>query len=188
MYSIPLQIKYKDTKGVEYGVMREINILVKPKPEFEIVSFYTKPANICRGDHVVLHVKIRNAGSEEGESISVRSTGEAEVPFDFDVKSDYVGNLKVGEERDAILEFDVDEDASLKTYQQKLEIRCTGDRDLGDDNVYTFDKQVSISVSSHCPEGFSLPGGISVPGFEALLSLFALLLVFVFIRMRRKWD
>ena len=183
MYSIPLQIKYKDTKGVEYGVMREINILVKPKPEFEIVSFYTKPANICRGDHVVLHVKIRNAGSEEGESISVRSTGEAEVPFDFDVKSDYVGNLKVGKEGDAILEFDVDEDASLKTYQQKLEIRCTGDRDLGDDNVYTFDKQVSISVSSNCPEGFSLPGGISVPGFEALLSLFALLLVFVFIRM-----
>ena len=188
MYSIPLQIKHKDTKGVEYEVMREINILVKPKPEFEIVSFYTEPANISRGDHVVLHVRIRNAGSEEGESISVRSTGEAEVPFDFDVKSDYVGNLKVGKGGDAILEFDVDEDASLKTYQQKLEIRCTGDRDLGDNNVYTFDKQVSISVSANSPEGFSLRGGISVPGFEALLSLFALLLVFVFIKMRRKWD
>ncbi|MCK4733843.1 MAG: hypothetical protein KAT65_15420, partial [Methanophagales archaeon] len=49
MYSIPLQIKHKDTKGVEYEVMREINILVKPKPEFEIVSFYTEPANISRG-------------------------------------------------------------------------------------------------------------------------------------------
>jgi len=186
MYSIPLQIKHKDTKGVEYEVMREINILVKPKPEFEIVSFYTEPANISRGDHVVLHVRIRNAGSEEGESLSVRSTGEAEVPFDFDVKSDYVGNLKVGKEGDAILEFDVDEDASLKTYQQKLEIRCTGDRDLGDNNVYTFDKQVSISVSANSPEGFSLLESISVPGFEALFFLVALFVIFILLRRKRK--
>ncbi len=180
MYSIPLQIKYKDTKGVEYEVMREINILVEPKPEFEIVSFYTEPTNISHGDHVVLHMRIRNAGSEEGESVSVRSTGEAGVPFDFDVKSDYVGNLKVGKEGDAILEFDVDEDASLKTHQQKLEIRCTGDRDLGDNNVYTFDKQVSISVSSNSP------GGFPVPGFEAFLSLLALLFVLTLFLFRKK--
>ncbi len=181
IYGIPLRIKYKDTKGVEYEVMRSVDILVEPKPEFEIVSFFTEPVSIGCGDHVVLHVRIRNVGSEEGESISVRATGEAEVPFDFDVKSDYVGNLKVNKEGDAILEFDVDKDASRKTYQQKLEIRCTGDRDLGDNNVYTYDKQVSICVSD-CSSGFSR----SVPGFEVLIALFALLLVFCLIRMRSK--
>ena len=179
-YSIPLQIRYKDTKGGEYEVMREINILVEPKPEFEIVSYYTEPANLSAGDTgVKLHVRIRNVGSEKAESVSVRSTGEAEVPFDFDVKSDYVGNLKVDEEWTAVLKFDVDTDALLKTYQQGIEIRCTGDRDLGDYNVYLFDKMIPISVSS------SSSGTFSVPGFEVLFVLIALFVVFVLLRRKR---
>jgi len=179
-YSIPLQIRYKDTKGEEYEVMREINILVEPKPEFEIVSYYTEPGNISAGDTgVKLHVRIRNVGSEKAESVSVRSTGEAEVPFDFDVKSDYVGNLKPNEEWTAVLKFDVDKDASLKSYQQGIEIRCTGDRDLGDYNVYLFDKMIPVSVSSNSS------GGISVPGFEVLFFFVALFVVFVLLRRKR---
>ena len=181
-YSIPLQIRYKDTKGGEYEVMRSVEILVKPKPDFEIVSYYTKPADISAGDKSVeLHVRIRNVGSEKAESVSVRSTGEAEVPFDYDVKSDYVGNLKPNEEWTAVLKFDVDKDALPKAYQQGIEIRCTGDRDLGDDNVYLFDRMIPISVSS------SSPGGFSVPGFGILSSLIALFVVFVlFLRRKRK--
>ena len=180
-YSIPLQIRYKDTKGGEYEVMREINILVEPKPEFEIVSYHTEPGNISAGDTSVrLHVRIRNVGSEKAESASVRITGEAEVPFDYDVKSDYVGNLKVGEEREAILKFDVDEKASSKEYSQGIEIRCTGDRDLGDDNVYIFDKQIQLEVSS------SSSGGFSVPGFEVLFALIALFVVFICAKFRKK--
>ncbi len=178
-YGIPLRIRYKDTKGEEYEVMREINILVEPKPEFEVVSFRTEPADISAGDYVTLYVRIKNVGSEEAESISVRSTGEAEVPFDFDVKSDYVGNLKPDAEWTAVLRFDVDTDASLKTYQQGLEIRCIGDRELGDYNVYLFDMMIPISVSS------SSTGGISVPGFEALFSLLALIFGFAIIGQRR---
>ncbi|VUT26392.1 MAG: hypothetical protein MASP_01481 [Candidatus Methanolliviera sp. GoM_asphalt] len=119
-------------------------------------------------------------GSEEGESVSVRVTGEADVPFDYDVTSDHVGNLKVNETGDAILEFDVDEDAPKKIYQQGLEIRCTGDRDLGDDRVYTFNKQIRLEVTS------SSSGSSSIPGFEALFSLLVLLLVFFFIELRKK--
>jgi PGF-CTERM protein len=180
-YSIPLQIRYKDTKGGEYEVMREVNILVEPKPEFEIVSYYTVPANISAGDNgVKLHVKIRNTGSEKAESVSVRSTGEAEVPFDFDVKSDYVGNLKPDEEWTAVLKFDVDKDALPKAYQQGIEIRCTGDRDLGDYNVYLFDKMIPISISSNSS------GTFSVPGFEVLFALIALFVVFIlFLRRKR---
>ncbi len=180
-YSIPLQIRYKDTKGEEYEVMREISILVKPKPDFEIVSFYTEPGNISAGDNgVELHVRIRNVGSEKAESVSVRSTGEAEVPFDFDVKSDYVGNLKPNEEWTAVLKFDVDKDALPKAYQQGIEIRCTGDRDLGDDNVYLFDRMIPISVSSNSP------GSASVPGFGFLISLITLFVVFVLFSRRKR--
>ena len=180
-YSIPLRIRYKDTNGEEYEVMRSVEILVEPKPEFEIVSYYTEPAKISAGDKgVKLHVKVRNVGSEKAESVSVRITGEADVPFDYDVKSDYLGNLKIGEDGVGILKFDVDKDALPKTYPQGIEIRCTGDRDLGDDNVYVFDKQIQLEVAS---SGSGSSGRFSVPGFEAGL---ALLLLFVVLVLRRK--
>lgn len=180
-YSIPLQISYKDMGGREYEVMRSVDILVKPKPEFEIVSYHTEPAKISAGDTgVKLHVRIRNVGSEKADSVSVRSTGEAAVPFEFDVKSDYVGNLKPDEEWTAVLKFDVDMDALPKTYQQGIEIRCTGDRDLGDYNVYLFDKMIPVSVSS------SSSGTFSVPGFGVLFALIALFVFFVLLRRKRK--
>ncbi len=180
-HSIPLQITYKDTKGAEFEVMREVTILVKPKPDFEIVSYFTEPESLSAADTgVLLHVQIRNIGSERAESASVRITGEADVPFDYEVKSDFVGNLEIGEEGEAILEFDVDEDALPKVYPMGVEIRCTGDRDLGDDAVYIFTKAIKVEVSSS-----SAQKGFPIPGFEALLSLFALLVAFGIVGRRR---
>ena len=175
-YSIPLGIRYL-YEDDEYKAVWGVPILVKPKPEFEIVSSYTKPTNISPGDHVILHVRVQNVGSEEAESVSVRVTGEADVPFDFDVKSDHVGNLNVNATGDAILEFDVDEDAAERIYPLGLEIRCVGDRDLGDDKVYTFDKQIQVEVTS---------SSSSIPGFEGLFSVLVLLLVFLFIELRKR--
>ena len=174
-YSIPLLIRYL-YEADEYKGVWGVPILVKPKPEFEIVSSYTEPESISPGDHVVLHVRVQNVGSEEAESVSLRVTGEADVPFDFSVKSDRIGNLKVNETGDAILEFDVDKDAAKKIYQQGLEIRCVGDRDLGDDKVYTFDEEIRLEVAS---------SSSSIPGFEALYSFVVLLLVFLFIELRK---
>ena len=179
-HSIPLRIRYKDTKGGEYQVMLEVTILVKPKPDFEIVSFYTEPSEIRAGDTgVILHVRIRNTGSEKAESASVRITGEADVPLEFDVKSDFVGDLRVGKEGEAILKFDVDDDVESKDYPLGVEVRCTGDRDLGDDNVYIFDDEIRLDVSSG-----SSSVGSSVPGFEVLFFLLAL--VFAMIVFERK--
>jgi hypothetical protein len=180
-HRIPLQIKYKDINGREYEVMREITILVKPKPDFEIVSFYTGPGNISAGDTgVILHVRIGNTGSETAESVSVRITGEAEVPFKFTVKSDFVGDLKIGAEGEAIMKFDVDSGIESKVYPLGIEIRCTGDRNLGDDNVYIFDKEIRLDVSSGSSSGFS------VPGFEILSFLLALIFVLISLEWRRK--
>ncbi len=173
-YSIPLRISYKDTSGQDYEVLREIAVLVKPKPDFEIVSYYTEPASIGPASTgVTLYVTVRNIGSEDAEAASVRMTGEADVPFDYDVKSDFVGNLDINDEGEAIVKFDVDEDAVPRVYPIGIEIRCTGDRDLGDDNVYIFNKEIKVEVSS----SGSQTEGFSVPGFEALLSAFALVLV-----------
>ncbi len=174
MYSIPLYIVYSDIGNTQYGIKRSIEVLVERKPEFVIVSSYTEPANISAGDHVILHVRVRNVGSEEAESVSVRVTGEADVPFDFALKSDYAGNLKVNETGDAILDFDVAKEAAKKKYPLGLEIRCVGDRDLGDYSVYTFDRQIQLEVTS---------SSSSTPGFEGLFSVLVLLFVFLFIKL-----
>ena len=180
-YSIPLRIRYRDTKDGEYEVMRELNILVQQKPDFKIVSAHTEPASLKAGDKSVkLHVNIRNTGSEKAESVTVRITREAEVPFDYDVLSDYVGNLKIGEEGEAILKFDVDHDALPKMYHQGIEIRCTGDLDLDDDNVYITDTECLLEVST----GSSF-GGLPIPGFECLFALLSLILVFVLVKRRK---
>ncbi|RZN37232.1 MAG: hypothetical protein EFT35_06420 [Methanophagales archaeon ANME-1-THS] len=181
--TIPLQIRYKDTKGNEYEVMREVAILVKPKPAFEITSYYTVPMNLTPGySGVVLYVTIRNVGSAKAESASVRMTGEANVPFDYDVKSDFVGNLAIGEAGTAILKFDVDTDAVPKGYPIGIEIRCTGDRNLGDDNVYLFNKEIKLDVTP----GRS-PRSSVIPGFGALSGLIALIFVFAIgARLRKR--
>jgi hypothetical protein len=179
MYSIPLYIVYKDTANIPYGIKTSIEVLVERKPELEIVSSYTEPENISPGDHVILHVRVQNVGSEEAESVSLRVTGEADVPFDFAVKSGHVGNLEVNETGDAILEFNVDKDAAKKIYPQGLEIRCVGDRDSGDDKVYISDKQVQVEVTS---------SSSSIPGFEGLFSFLVLLLVFLFIELRKRGE
>ncbi|PXF51842.1 MAG: hypothetical protein C4B55_05710 [Candidatus Methanophagaceae archaeon] len=186
-YSLPLKIKYKDTRGKEYEVTRSVDLLVEPKPDFEIVSYRTEPASINAGEKAVkLRVTVKNVGSEEAESVSVRITDEAEVPFDYDVKSGFVGNLKVGETGEAVLEFEVDGKAEPKEYSQGVEIRCTGDRDLGDENVYIFDDQIRLEVTPSGPGGSSKTLSVPVPGFSPLFALLALSLAFVFVRRMKK--
>lgn len=178
-YNISLIIKYEDIDEVEHQIEEHIEILVEPKPDFEVSSFHTSPANISAGKHIKLYVTVENTGSEEAESISVRSIGEVEVPFDFSVKSAYVGKLKPGETGEAMLEFDVKEDASPKVYPQGIEIRCTGDRDIGDYNVYVFDEQIRLKVQESTSSQGLIP---SIPGFEGLLSLLSLTLVLIILK------
>lgn len=181
-YSLPLRITYEDTNEVEHQLNKSIEILVEPKPDFEITSFRTVPSNINGGDNVKLYVNIKNSGSEDAESISIRSIGEVDVPFDFKAKSAYVGNLKPDETGEAVLEFDVKQEAEPKAYPQGIEIRCTGDRDIGDYNVYVFNKQIRIKVNPGEEEGLGLP---AVPGFEALFSLLALTVGFLLVKKRK---
>ncbi|HDS44730.1 MAG TPA: hypothetical protein ENN68_01295 [Methanomicrobia archaeon] len=181
-HRIPLRINYRDTGGQDYEVLRELVLQVSPKPDFEIVSYRTAPTSIGPGSTgVSLYVTLRNIGSSDAEAASVRMTGEADAPFNYDVKSDFVGNLDIGEEGEAILKFDVDKRAVPRVYPIGIEIRCTGDRDLGDTNVYIFNKEIKVAVSS----GGTQDEGFSLPGFEALLSAIALVLAVLLVVLRR---
>jgi hypothetical protein len=148
IYSLPLQISFKDIEDHDFNITREITILVSPKPDFRIVG-YTEPENIIIGDiNVVLHVRVENIGSENVESVGLRITNKTKETFVFDERIVFLGNLSMGEEVEAIFNFDVSDNISANIYQLDIEVRCTGDRNIGDDDVYIFYRIINLEVFS----------------------------------------
>ena len=79
---------------------------VKSKPQFEIVS--SKPTESVQGESVELEVVVKNTGSKEAESVSIKAFKESSQPFEYEEKSDYIGKLNPGDEGTAVLNFDID--------------------------------------------------------------------------------
>ena len=143
-YKAKLIIKYKDSNNnrKEYkNQTLDVDIVVKPLPLFEIENVNTTPDKLSQGDKVTLRLKIKNIGFEEAETVSVKIYKQSDQPFDFDEKYDYIGNLKPNQSGEAIFRFDVDNNANLKTYLLKVEIRY-----LIDDDVKIIEKQIPIKV------------------------------------------
>lgn len=127
-----LELEYKS--GTGNTIMNktvDIAVPVKPSAVFEIVNVSTSPAAIGQGAvDVELRLRVRNVGSKEAKSVSLKAFKAADQPFDFSEKSDYIGTLKEGAEGDAVLKFSVDKDAALKTYLVNIEIRSVEDSDV----------------------------------------------------------
>jgi len=141
-----ITISYMDKDSDEYKEETlDLRIPIKNTPLFEIVSSEITPGTITVGDTATLKMRIKNTGTEEGESVRVRAMLKSEQPFDFSNGEafDYVGDLDVGEIGEAVLKFDVGGDAALKTYLLDIEIRCVEDED-----VHLFDKKVPVVVAN----------------------------------------
>ena len=141
-----ITISYMDKDSDEYKEETlDLRIPIKNTPLFEIVSSEITPGTITVGDTATLKMRIKNKGTEEGESVRVRAMLKSEQPFDFSNGEafDYVGDLDVGEIGEAVLKFDVGDDAALKTYLLDIEIRCVEDED-----VHLFDKKVPVVVAN----------------------------------------
>ena len=139
-------IDYMDKDSDEYKEETlDLRIPVKETPLFEIVSSKIVPSTITVGDMATLKMQIKNTGSEEGESVRARAMLKSEQSFDFSNGNafDYIGDLEVGETGEAVLKFDVEDDAALKTYLLDIEIRCVEDED-----VHLFDKKVPVAVAN----------------------------------------
>lgn len=143
-YLTDLIIRYKEKNSVEYkNKTLQIELNVKSTPLFEVESIETSRSELAQGDKdVALKLRIKNTGTEEAKSVSVKLLKQAEQPFDFKEKYDYIGNLKPGQSGEAILTFSVNSDALLKTYLLDLEIRYTID-----DSVRIVEKTIPIKVS-----------------------------------------
>ena len=143
-YDSTLFVNYKkeDDPDNEYREEEiKVKIPVKPSPLFEITEANTVPEQVSPSDDVKLLIKVKNTGSKEAESVSLRAFKESSQPFDFDEKSDFIGKLDPGESGEAILMFSVEDDAAQKNHIVDIEIRG-----VNDNQVQIFEKNVDIRV------------------------------------------
>ena len=125
-YIVPLVISYKeaDDKENEYQTKTiNLEIPIKEKPKFQILSITTQPEKIIPGSVVKLKIDLKNIG-KDADSVSLKIYKESSQPFTFNEKTDYIGNLDKDSEGNAIISFEVDKDAEAKKYILDLEIRA----------------------------------------------------------------
>lgn len=125
-YIVPLVISYKeagDKDNVYQTKIINLEIPIKEKPNFKILSITTDPDTIVPGSLVKLKVNLKNIG-KDADSVSLKIYKESSQPFTFNEKTDYIGNLDKDSEGNAIISFEVDKDAKAKKYILDLEIRA----------------------------------------------------------------
>ena len=164
-----LNIKYSDSNDNERKeVTLPLSIPISGKPTFvvENVSFSTD--KVSAGSTVDLKVFIKNTGTKDADSVSLRVFKESSQPFSFEEKSDFIGRLAPGESGLAILTFTVDDDASIKDYILDLEARGIYNQEvIVDDGVAV----VSLSKDANAHSGI-----LSLK-ISALLALVLIILI-----------
>lgn len=147
-YSIPLKLTYQDSKGKEFSVTKSVELLIEPKPYFEVTDARAEPAFPKPDERVRLYITIKNVGFENAEAVDLRVIRESGQPFTYDRRSDFIGLLKPDEAGTATLILDVDKEAVPKEYLLRLLVRATGDSEKADSNVYTQELKTKITVAS----------------------------------------
>ncbi|MBU0762160.1 MAG: COG1361 S-layer family protein [Candidatus Altiarchaeota archaeon] len=145
IYDLDFQMDY--LVGTEKTQKTEtVRIVIKEKPDFKVEAQETAsyPGSMSKMD-----VKVTNTG-KDCESVTVWVLKKTDHPFDFDDKSQLIGDLDSGETGEALLEYSVKENAQAKEYLLPLEIRCSKDN-----KVYITTDKAKITVDGRKPDGES---------------------------------
>ena len=161
VYDFIYSFNYKDSNNNDYTKEKIVPFYVRSSPLIEVVSFKGEAA---KGSSSKLYVTVRNNGDETAEAVDIRILKQSSQPFDFDVRSDYIGELLPSEEGIAIFDIDVIQGAEIKEYDLKLLIRAKGDSDEGDDNIYVFNDRVKFNVVSNLFNILAIVGALGALG------------------------
>ncbi len=144
-YKLPLIITYLTPSNKLKETTKYIDIYIKPKPMFEIL---TKNITVIAGKENKVLIKIKNIGGEKAERVRISAIKNSGQPFDYPVRSDLVGTLYPNETGIGAIVIKPDSNAISKPYIITLEIRCAGDSDEGDYNVYVYYKPLKVYVKN----------------------------------------
>lgn len=148
VYDLQFDVDYMDLDNNRYQKLITIPFLVKPRPYLEIVK---SEGEGLSGSSGKLYITVMNTGSESAEAVDIRLLKQNSQPFNMDVRSDYIGELEPGEEGLAVFNIDVTSEAEPKEHYFKVLIRSKGDSDEGDDNIYTYNRRATFSVTGEAP-------------------------------------
>ncbi|WP_457613776.1 COG1361 S-layer family protein, partial [Methanocaldococcus sp.] len=158
-YKLPLEITYLDTSDNEHKTEKFIDLYIKPKPLFEIL---TKEVNVTAGEDNVVYIKIKNVGSEKAVEVKISAIKNSGQPFDYPIKSDTIGTLYPNQTGVGTITIHPNKDAPSKPYYITLEIRCAGDSEEGDNNVYVYQKPLKVVVNNSGSANYWLLIGVVV--------------------------
>ena len=144
-YEIPLLVSYTSDVGIQRNVTLRVPVIIGAKPNVEVVSVRVEPEPL-QGETVNIYVELKNTGGEKATSVLIEGVVKADQPFTLEKRTDYVGDLEPGKTGEGAIVLKIDRDAIPKDYNIRLRIRAVGDPEQGDDNVYVFERTVTITV------------------------------------------
>ena len=142
-YALDLDLNYEDLDNNDYTKKLSFPLLVKERPNIEVVDV---KGDGKAGSKITLEVTLKNIGTEDAEAIDARIIKQSSQPFSFDLRSNYLGELKVGETGKAVFTINIDKEAEQKEHSLKLLIRAKGDSDKGNNDIYTFNRRAIVNV------------------------------------------
>ncbi len=140
----------------------KVRVVIKEKPDFKLE---TNDVTGQPGSKSEMRVNVTNTG-KDCESVTVWVLKKSDHPFDFDDKSQLVGDLDSGESGEALLSFKVEDNAKDKQYLLPLEIRCSKDG-----KVYISSDNAKITVEQ--PKNTSQWGNLALFGALGLAAIVA---------------
>jgi hypothetical protein len=167
VYELKLKVDYLNLMGKEFNKTLNVPFYVKEKPILEIQNV---TAEGKAGSTMKVTFYVKNNGEEKAQEVDVRLIPDSSLPFSIEERSAYLGSIAPGESKKAVFNVYVKPDASFNTYKLRAFIRARGDSEVGDDNIYTYNKYVSIKVDGKAINKL-LVGGVLI----ALLVLFGLI-------------
>lgn len=189
-YDLDLTLNYEDLDNNDYTKQISFPLLIKERPNIKVVDVRGEGK---AGSKINLEVTLENTGTEDAEAIDARIIKQSSQPFSFDLRSNYVGELKVGETGKAVFTINIDKDAEQKEHSLKLLIRAKGDSDKGDNNIYTFNRRAIINVDGQKVNpivgmviGVQDSGSINPVGIGIMLAIVLLGLGGYFLVQKRK--
>ncbi|MCX9012205.1 MAG: NEW3 domain-containing protein [Candidatus Methanoperedens sp.] len=146
-YGAKLNITYRDENDEDNQYRTktlDLRIPIKPAPHLIIESIASTPENIVPGGKADILIKVRNAGNEKAQSVSLRVFKDSSQPFEFSEKSDFIGKLEPGESGEAVIRLGVDGAAAAKKYLLDVELRGIDQKE----NVVVFRRTVPLTVAA----------------------------------------
>lgn len=156
IYNPIIKLEYENLMGDKFNKSLEVPIHVMEKPILEIT---TVEAIGKAGETITVKVDVTNQGEENAEEVDIRLITDSSLPFSIEERSVYIGSIKSDETKTAIFNIKADKSAEINDYSIRAFLRARGDSEIGDNNIYTYNKDVNVTIDGKAMNKLAVFGG-----------------------------